>query len=125
MIRGRRGDRVNTHPSTPWGKSLYPQLVNLEININIILFISLKIFLLILERREEGESDRNVNQERESLIGCLPLIKPATQTCALDRNRTWDPSFRRPTLRTQPNQLGLFFFFYGVIKFKCPPNIVT
>nr|KAF6268651.1 hypothetical protein mMyoMyo1_011269 [Myotis myotis] len=52
--------------------------------------------ILIDFRKGEGGRDRNINEERESLIGCLPHapyreeMDPATWACALDQgwNRT-------------------------------------
>ncbi|ELK34322.1 hypothetical protein MDA_GLEAN10011078 [Myotis davidii] len=52
----------------------------------------------------ERKRERNINDERESLIGCLLHLprptgdEPTTLACALDRNRTQDPLGHGPML---------------------------
>nr|KAF6290909.1 hypothetical protein mMyoMyo1_009303 [Myotis myotis] len=60
----------------------------------LLYFIFLNIFLLTSERKGEGESDRNINDERESLIGCLPHTPewgPSLQCWAMCPDRELNP----------------------------------
>ena len=76
--------------------------------ISLLLFLFIYLFIFILERGGGGGRKR----ERKTLtwetsIGCLPNTpwpgtKPATQACALTRNRTGDLS----VCRMMPNQLS-------------------
>nr|KAF6378740.1 hypothetical protein mMyoMyo1_009662 [Myotis myotis] len=80
------------HPSLKGLKAIFPYFI----------YVIFKIYFFI-DFREEGrgrERDRNIDDEREPLIGCLPHDphwgwSPQPGACALEQNRTWDPSVRR------------------------------
>ncbi|ELK34445.1 hypothetical protein MDA_GLEAN10013826 [Myotis davidii] len=63
-----------------------------------------------LPRQEEGrgiESETSMREKHRPAASCTPPTGdvPTTKVYALDRNRTWDPSVRRPTLYP-PSQTG-------------------
>jgi hypothetical protein len=89
----------------------------IKISVHPLTRFSFLSFFLKINYREEGRRrDRNINNERELLIGCPLGIQPATRACALGQNRTWDPSVHN-ALSTKPNQLGLDFLFLNIFFF--------
>ncbi|KAK1337440.1 hypothetical protein QTO34_002067, partial [Cnephaeus nilssonii] len=51
-------------------------------------------------RERDRETETSTRQKHRPAASCTPPTRdaPATNAHALDRNRTWDPSVRRPTL---------------------------
>nr|KAF6349135.1 hypothetical protein mMyoMyo1_011691 [Myotis myotis] len=92
----------------------------------IIIIIILNIFLLIPERKGEGERDRNINGERDSLIDYLlhaPYwgCSPQPRHVSLTRIEPWTLQFTGDTLSTEPNWLGLVtllltYIYYSVVN---------
>ena len=99
--------------SPPHSEGFGPTSVN-SFKYACIFFLMISYFnnffflLLILERGREGEREgKKCQSERKTLISALlhtPLLgtKPATQACALTRNRTHNFA----VCRTTPNQLS-------------------
>ena len=94
---------IFTHPHMCINTHLYIVYIHTHI------YIFFNFFLLLIPEREEGrEKEREKHwYERETSISCLlhtpwPGTEPATQACALTRNRTCDLSVCRMT----PNQLS-------------------
>jgi hypothetical protein len=59
----------------------------------LLYFFNVSFYYYFREKKGERERDRNINDERESLISCLLHtlywgIEPATQACALTVNGT-------------------------------------
>ena len=59
-------------------------------------------FIDFLQRRRERdrELETSMRENHRSAAFCTPTTEdmPATKVHALDQNRTWDPSVRRPML---------------------------
>nr|KAF6267009.1 hypothetical protein mMyoMyo1_011845 [Myotis myotis] len=81
----------------------------------LLLFLKNIYFIDFLQRGRERdrELETSMREEHQSAASCTPPTGdvPATKVHALDWNRTWDPSVRRPTLYplSQTSQ-GHFFF---------------
>nr|KAF6355354.1 hypothetical protein mMyoMyo1_011516 [Myotis myotis] len=82
------------------------------------LFICFLVFLKIYfidflqrGRERDRELETSMREKHRSAASCTSPTGdvPATQVHALDRNRTWDPSVRRPTLYPS-SQTGFGYF---------------